>query len=321
MSWQYEEVAVTDGMQQKLLALCAIPKIDWHVLAREAQRSSGIEGLLRGDLAERSKSAGVARLLIQAHSGDEDQRLASVRAECERARDAGAELITVLDDEYPINLRLTYNLPPFLFVRGELQAEDALSVCVVGTRQATSQGLDQAAEMAAQLIRSKVTVVAGLAKGIDTAAHEAALEGGGRTIAVIGTGILRCYPKENLELSDRIAERGALVSQFWPSSPPTQFSFPMRNVTMSGISQGTVVVEASSTSGAKMQARLALEHGKLVFLVRSLVTDQVWARGYLKRAGAFEIASAQEVLARLRTPQRLLELTSSRRQLALALSI
>jgi DNA processing protein len=150
--------------------------------------------------------------------------------------------------------------------------------------------------MARMLAERNVTVVSGLARGIDTAAHTAALNAGGRTIAVIGTGIRRYYPAENRELSDRIAEYGAVVSQFWPDAPPATYTFPRRNVTMSGIAQGTVVIEASSTSGAKMQARLALEHGKKVFLLRSLVDSYSWAAKYAARPGATVVEAVDDVI-------------------------
>lgn len=216
----------------------------------------------------------------------------------------GVTLVTVLDDAYPTNLRLVYNRPPFLFVRGELQLEDERAIAVVGTRQASPAGREQAARLARELAGSGVTVLSGLALGIDTAAHEATLEAGGRALAVVGTGIRRVYPAGNRELADRIAKGGAIVSQFWPDAPPTRWSFPMRNVTMSGMGVGTVVVEASSTSGAKMQARLALEHGKRLFLVESLVMHEDWARRYADRPGATVVQSVDDVLAALDTELR-----------------
>ena len=306
--------------QRRLLALCDIDGIDWHLIAREAQRMENLDRLEKGELTERSSTATKASRLIQDAASSLDARLAHVDDEFRQATKAGAELVTVLDEDYPVPLRLIFNLAPFLFYRGTLQIDDAFSVCVVGTRNASQEGLDQAKEISPRLVESGVTVVAGLARGIDTAAHIAALDAGGRTIAVVGTGILECYPKENLKLAEQISVRGALVSQFWPSVKPRQFNFPMRNVTMSGISQGTIVVEASSTSGAKMQARLALEHGKLVFLMRSLVTRQPWAREYLKRSGAFEIEGLGDVLPRLRTPEQVSRLTETRRHLQLNLS-
>ena len=227
----------------------------------------------------------------------------------------------MLDEEYPANLELVFNLPPFLFVRGALSPSDARSVAVVGTRNASVEGLTRARTMACGLTQQGVTVVSGLARGIDAAAHMATLDEGGRTIAVIGTGITRTYPREHADLAERIAGSGAIVSQFWPDAPPTRYSFPMRNVTMSGISQGTVVIEASSTSGAKMQARLALEHGKYAFLIDSLVTRQPWARTYLQRRPrwAIEVSDLNDVLRHLHAPERIEEITDQRRQLAFTL--
>ncbi len=228
--------------------------------------------------------------------------------------------MTVLDDDYPANLRVIYNLPPFLFYRGRLQREDARSVAVVGTRDASEEGIERARKMASLLTQHEVTVLSGLARGIDTAAHEETLARGGRTIAVLGTGILCCYPKENSGLAERIVQSGALVSQFWPTQPPTSYSFPRRNVVTSGMSQGTVVIEASETSGAKMQARLALEHGKRVFLVSRLVTSEPWAQKYVAERGAIEIRSVEDVLTRLRSPEAIEQLSAGRRQLALELA-
>lgn len=214
-------------------------------------------------------------------------------------------LITVLDEEYPTNLRLIYNRPPFLFVRGELRACDDRALAVVGTRSASNEGREQAARLARDLVGHGVTVLSGLAIGIDASAHEAALEARGRTVAVMGTGIRRMYPAENKELAARLVEAGgALVSQFWPDAPPTRYTFPMRNVVMSGMGIGTVVVEASSTSGAKMQARLALDHGKRLFLVESLVLHERWAREYAERPGATVVGSVDDVLGALESETR-----------------
>lgn len=234
--------------------------------------------------------------------------------------EVGARLVTVLDEEYPANLRLVFNLPPFLFVRGALQRDDARSVAVVGTRNPSEAGVRRARQMARLLVAEGVTVLSGLARGIDTASHEETLDSGGRTIAVLGTGILRTYPSENEALAERIAMSGALVSQFWPTQPPARYTFPRRNVVTSGMSQGSVVVEASSTSGAKMQARLALQHGKHAFLVDSLVTDQKWAQDYLdKYPRAVHVRTVREVIERLRSPDAVESVAACRRQLALDL--
>ena len=162
--------------------------------------------------------------------------------------------------------RTVHDRPPLLFVAGRLTTADERSVAVIGARRASDEGRAVAAEFAAELTAAGWVVVSGLAAGIDTAAHRAALEHGGRTLAVIGTGLQHSYPPENAELQRTIAQRGAVISQFWPDSPPTRQSFPMRNAVMSGISRGSVLIEASERSGARVQARLALAHGRPVFL-------------------------------------------------------
>lgn len=300
-----------------LLALCAIRGISWSLLAREAQRADGVGRLRVGIVAEESKQADLARPLLAEHLEDPAPLLERVRDEMAVAERHGARLVTVLDDDFPKNLRLIFNLPPFLFVRGELTPEDDYSVAVVGTRRASDEGLAKARKLARALTADGVTVVSGMAAGIDTAAHEATLAAGGRTIAVLGTGVAHTFPRENAALAERIAEAGALVSQFWPSTRPSSYTFPRRNVVTSGISQGSVVVEATSTSGAKMQARLALEHGKRVFLLRSLVTDQPWAQRYVDR-GAIVVSEVADVIRHLRSPGAVAEQVGGR-QLALNL--
>lgn len=302
----------------ELLALCAVPDCDWYLIAREAQRQGGVEPLLRGEIVEDSRPAHAARSLIRDAASSHGAARERARLALRQADEAGAQLLTVLDRDYPHNLRLVFNLPPFLFYRGTLDPSDAYAVAVVGTRNASEEGTSRARKMARLLSENDVTVVSGLARGIDTAAQEATLAAGGRTIAVVGTGILRTYPPENAALAERISANGAIVSQFWPDAPPARANFPRRNITMSGITQGTVVIEAGSTSGAKMQARLALQHGKSVFLVRSLVS-QPWARRYLSQ-GAVEVDDVSDVLTRLHSAQRIEEQASGRRQLSMQLT-
>lgn len=302
-----------------LLALCTIKGVNWNVLAREAQRPEGMERLLAGRVAEDSRDGRETAGLLGEGLGSLLDRLERAAAEIRAATEVGARLVTVLDDAYPSNLRVIPKLPPFLFYRGELRRDDARSVAVVGTRRASREGLEQARKLVARLVEEGVTVTSGLAEGIDTAAHSAVLDSGGRTIAVIGTGIRRVYPKQNAELAERVAAHGAIVSQFWPSASPTRYSFPMRNEVMSGISQGTAVIEASRTSGAKMQARLALEQGKRAFLMSSLVTNEAWARSYVEKRGAIEVSSVEDVLRWLRSPEQVEMQSYQRSQLALEL--
>ncbi len=305
--------------QLTLLTLCKIKGVSWHLLAREAQLPDGLDRLWSGTPVETSPDAATATDLIAQHRSPDhqDNLRALVHADIDTIHHDDVRLVTVLDQGYPPTLRLIYNLPPFLFIRGTLTDDDLRSVAVVGTRKASPEGITRAGRMARLLATAGVTVVSGLARGIDTAAHTAALDAGGRTIAVIGTGINRYYPAENRTLTDQITAHGAVVSQFWPDSPPTTYTFPRRNVTMSGIAQGTVVIEASSTSGAKMQARIALEHGKKVFLIKSLTEHQDWARTYVDTRGAIQIQDVTEVIDALTTPERIHAADHRRAQLVM----
>lgn len=315
-------INVTDE-QRRLLALCAIridqESVDWNLIAREVGFSSGLEALWDGRVQERSPTAEASQKVLRRGIRKPAGLFERVEAELAAAEKVGATLVTVLDQEYPTNLRLIPNLPPFLFLRGAVAQTDVRSVAVVGTRDASQAGLNRAERMSNLLAKRDVTVVSGLARGIDTEAHRAAIDAGGRTIAVLGTGITKCYPIENRDLAEEIAAHGALVSQFWPTRSPGRDTFPRRNVVTSGLSQGTVVIEASSTSGAKMQARLALEHGKKVFLLRSLVTDQAWAQTYVEKRGAIEVGDVEEVIRHLAPLDKVRRVSEQRQQLTLSL--
>jgi len=198
------------------------------------------------------------------------------------------------DDSYPAQLRGIKEAPPWLFTRGELRANDP-AVAVIGSRKASARGLGIARSVAESLANREVTVASGLAHGIDTAAHTAALDAGGRTVAVIGTGIRNCYPPANRRLQDRIAEVGLVVSQFRPDAGPTRQSFPMRNAVMSGYAAATLVVEAGETSGARIQARLALGHGRPVILT-SHVMQSEWAQALAAKPGVYVVRSTAELI-------------------------
>jgi DNA processing protein len=277
-------------------------------------------GALWAEIADRIAARGSALALLREGPGDDGQEalfpLDDYSDELEEAENdllawakEGMSLVTVLDSGYPLNLRLVHQQPPFLFARGTV-ADDELSVAVVGTRQPSDRGVRFAAEIARGLAERGVTVASGLAQGIDTAAHTAALAVGGRTVAVIGTGLRRSYPAQNAKLQQQIAEQGLVLSQFWPDAPPTKQSFPMRNAIMSGYCLATVVIEALERSGARMQARLALEHGRRVFLMRSLLEHE-WARDYAQRPNTTVVDSAQQVFDELEhlRPVRADELT------------
>jgi DNA processing protein len=315
---------VTTLTQRKLLALCALrhedAAPDWTVLARVAQLAGGLDLLYQGHIPEDSRDARKTLPILQAGLRDLTDACQRVDRELEAAERYGARLTTVMDDDYPANLRLVPNLPPFLFYRGALRAGDTYSIAVVGTRQASDDGRAHAADMAHELSGRGVRICSGLARGIDAAAHTATLDAHGRTLAVIGTGITKCYPPEHRGLAERIVQcDGAVLSQFWPTSSAAKWSFPRRNITMSGLSQATCVIEASSTSGAKMQARAAFEHGKQVFLLASLVKAQPWAAKMLADGKAVEVDSVTTILERMAQPNRIAAVAAGRMQLALDL--
>ena len=222
--------------------------------------------------------------------------LAEAAADLARWAAEGNTVLTVLDPRYPERLRSIHQAPPVLFARGSLVPDDS-AVSVVGSRKASDQGLKIAATVARELVGRGITVAAGLALGIDTAAHRAALDAGGRTVAVIGTGINKTYPASNKALHAEIAQRGLLLSQFWPDAPPQRHTFLMRNATMSGYGIATFVVEAGEKSGARAQARMAVEHGRPVILTELVHERNEWAKALVGRPNVHVASSARQVMA------------------------
>jgi DNA processing protein len=203
------------------------------------------------------------------------------------------------DPGYPA-LLAAISSPPPIDVRGTLLATDALAIAVVGSRQATAYGIEVAETLAADLAARGVTIVSGLARGIDTAAHRGALAAGGRTLAVLGHGITHVYPRENATLAEAIARRGALVSQFPATIPPLAHLFPARNRTLAGLALGVVVVEAAERSGALITAGLAGDLGREVFAVPGRITSAA-SRGTngLIRDGARLVTHWRDVVSEL----------------------
>jgi DNA processing protein len=277
-----------------MVALLRMGRRPWVEYAELAEERGSAAAVLEEELAP----AGQATLFSMPpvkRAADPGDVLGQAREDLDRWTAEGMRLVTVLETDYPPNLRAVHDRPPMVFLAGRLTPADAHAIAVVGARQATRAGLDRAGEIAEHLVDRGYTVVSGLAAGIDTAAHTAALTRNGRTVAVVGTGLARFYPPQNGPLQRRIASECAVVSQFWPDAPPSRRSFPMRNAVMSGMTLGTVVVEASDTSGARMQARLALAQGRPVFLLSSLVEQQQWAREYAGRPGTHVVRTPEEI--------------------------
>jgi DNA processing protein len=214
-----------------------------------------------------------------------------------RAEQLGVHILTWASPDYPALLSQIPDAPPVLFVLGEVTPADEWAVAMVGTRKASVYGREVARRLAEELGRNGVTVVSGLARGIDGIAHKAALDGGGRTIAVLGSGVDRIYPAEHRRLAAAIAERGAVVSDYPLGTPPEGANFPPRNRIISGLSLGTIVVEAGLRSGALITADFALDQGREVFAVPgSILSAGSAGCNRLLRDGAHVLTEARDVL-------------------------
>jgi DNA processing protein len=218
-------------------------------------------------------------------------------AELARLRARGGDLLGLGLPGYPEALGAIHDPPTTLAIRGELRPEDARAVAVVGSRRASPTGLEVARTLGHELAAAGVTVVSGLARGVDQAAHQGALDAGGRTIAVLGSGVLNPYPPQNRVLAERIARSGALLSELEPDAHPSRHSFPQRNRIVVGLSVGVVVVEAGPRSGALITADLALQSGRELLAVPGSVLEPL-ARGpnRLIREGAHVVEHAGDVL-------------------------
>ena len=208
----------------------------------------------------------------------------------------GIKVISFLDREYPVNLNEIYDPPVVLFVSGSLLPRDKNSIAVIGARKATPLGRKEALELSKSLASSGITIVSGLARGIDTEAHKGAISADGRTIAVLGSGIDVVYPSENMELFRKIRESGAVVTEYPPGTPPKKENFPRRNRIISGLSLGVIIVEAAEKSGSLITAGKALEQGREVFAV----PGPIWSRNSagvnnLIKDGAALLTSPAEV--------------------------
>lgn len=221
-------------------------------------------------------------------------------AELERVARAGATLLTLDDPAYPRLLRNIPGAPPLIYVRGSINAADEWAVAVVGTRGPTTYGREAAYRLAGDLARSGVTIVSGLALGVDAIAHSATLEAGGRTLAVLGSGVDMPYPERNRKLAARVVEQGALISDYPLGTPPTAANFPPRNRLISGLSRGTLVIEAGERSGALITVEFALEQGREVLAVPgSIFSRQSVGALRLLRDGAALVTCADDVHAAL----------------------
>lgn len=244
------------------------------------------------------RDAGLSSKLVEAVV----QMRSSVDLEAvwQRLQKQGISVITWEDKHYPRRLHEIDQPPPVLYVRGELLLEDEWAVAVVGTRRVTPYGRQIAEQVAITLAHSGVTVISGLAHGVDAIAHQAALNSGGRTVAVLGCGVDRIYPPDHRRLADRMLEHGAILSDYAPGTPPEAVNFPPRNRIISGLSMAVVVVEAGERSGALITAEFAAEQGREVFAVPGNINaPQSAGTNRLIQQGAHPLLDVRDLLDNL----------------------
>lgn len=226
-----------------------------------------------------------------------------LRRQLELMKDYQVNLVTLDDPEYPLSLGEIYDPPLALFCRGEIHERDKYAVAIVGTRKASPYGLRMAEKLGRELASRGLTVVSGMANGVDTAAHRGALDAGGRTIAVLGCGVNLVYPKQNADLMDAITRQGCVLSQFAMDAPPSRTHFPIRNRIISGMTLGTVVVQAPKRSGALITAHTATEQGREVFAVPGEIGNPNSEGPHtLIREGAKLVESAEDIVTELSLP-------------------
>ncbi|MFC1913902.1 DNA-processing protein DprA [Chloroflexota bacterium] len=212
----------------------------------------------------------------------------------------GVKAMTFHDPDYPSRLKEIYDYPPILYVKGSLLAEDEWCLAVVGTRRASAYGRQVTEEIVTDLTQSNITIVSGLAKGIDTIAHRSALEAGGRSIAIFACGLDLVYPSENTDLARSIMKQGALISEYPLGTRPRAENFPRRNRIMSGLSLGVLVVEAGESSGALITAQMALEQNREVFAIPgSILSPASRGPNHLIQEGAKLVRDYTDILEEL----------------------
>lgn len=257
------------------------------------------EKVLEADPRELSQTGFLTPVMLQRLK--EVSRHFNPEKEIAEAQKKGITILTVYDDGYPLLLKEIYDPPVVLYIKGDLRDCDHNALGVVGSRGASFYGLSCAQEFSSFFARCGLTVVSGMARGIDTAAHRAALDSKGRTLAVLGSGLLDIYPPENEKLFAEIAEKGAVVSEFPLYTPPLAKNFPVRNRVISGLARGVLVVEASDKSGALITARFALEQSREVYAIPGKVSSATSAGTHaLIKQGAKMVTTPQEILEDMR---------------------
>jgi len=277
------------------LALSLTPGVGSILIKRLLDRFKAPEAVFRAPVKELLSIEGLGeKVAKEIRKGPLDK---AVEKELNFLKELGGTILTIKEDAYPKRLKYIYDPPALLYVRGALKKEDELAVAIVGSRKTSPYGRWITERVSQELARRGVTVVSGMARGIDSAGHKGAISGGGRTIAVLGCGVDVVYPSENRNLFHQIIDRGAILSEFPMGSPPEGGHFPRRNRIISGLSIGVVVVQASAESGSLITASYALEQGREVFAVPGNVGAE-GSRGTnrLIKEGAKLVETSEDIL-------------------------
>ncbi len=293
-----ESASSPDDVLSAQLRLCLVPGVGPKTRKSLLDYFGSAQAVFAAAPSDLRAVSGVGPKLVRAISAA--LREIDVSRELQLCKERGIQLLFESSPEYPRGLKEIYDPPGVLFVRGEVRPSDALAIAIVGTRHATPYGLAQADRFAQGLSRAGYTIISGLARGIDAAAHRGTLAAGGRTIAVLGSGVSNIYPPEHVELAEQVSRQGAVLSESPPDSPPMAGAFPQRNRIVTGMSLGVVVIEAATQSGALISARHAMEQGREVFAVPGRVDNRM-ARGchQLIRDGAKLVETVDDVLEEL----------------------
>lgn len=278
-------------------ALKSVPLVGNVTFLRLLAHFGSAEAALKAGADELSRVKGLSAATVASIVSHDFREAAA--AECERVSEAGVEVVDILSPRYPRLLMEIPDPPPYLYLRGVLEGSET-AVAIVGSRRASQYGLTTATRLARDLALQGVTVVSGMARGIDTAAHWGALKNGGRSVAILGCGIDVLYPPENGALYQALREGGALVSEFPMGTAPLAENFPRRNRIISALSRGVLVVEAGEASGSLITAQYALEQGREVFAVPGNVTMS-GSRGVnrLIKDGAKLVERVEDILEEL----------------------
>ena len=251
--------------------------------------------IIAADKKELFAVAGISKSMAEsiheiALSGEFKEELLRVQA-------LSIKVITILDAEYPKQLKQIYDPPIVLYVKGQLPELSPIAVSIVGCRRASSYGLEQAQRLGNQLGQKGISVISGMARGIDTAAHQGVLSAGGKTVAVLGSGLMNIYPAESKNLYIQISQQGAIISEYSLQTMPLRENFPQRNRIISGLSNAVIVVEAAKRSGSLITARLALEQGRDVYAVPGQANAfNAQGTNYLIKEGAKLVENVEDFL-------------------------